>query len=67
MGMAQTTGSASSMRIVRPGPDDDTMSSMPNGPDDTKMKIIATTANRRMLTVRALLRHLTPPSFGLAA
>lgn len=53
MGMAQKTGSASSIRIVRLGPDHPTMSSMPKAPDDTKMKIMATTANRRMLTVRS--------------
>jgi len=37
MGRLQKMGSRINRRSVRPGPEDDTMSSMPNEPPDTRM------------------------------
>ncbi len=37
IGRLQKIGNRMSSRSVRPGPDDETMSSMPNDPPDTRM------------------------------
>jgi hypothetical protein len=37
IGSAQAMGKKSNNRSVRPGPDDDTISSMPKEPPETKM------------------------------
>ena len=50
IGTLQMNGSRQIMRMVKPGPDDETTSSMPNEPEQTSVKTTTTTVNSRMRT-----------------
>ncbi len=50
IGTLQKNGSRQIMRMVKPGPEDDTTSSMPNEPEHTSVKTTTTTVNSRMRT-----------------
>jgi hypothetical protein len=53
IGMLQTNGNRQIMRIVKPGPEPDTTSSMPNEPEQTSVNTTITAVKIRIRTRRS--------------
>src|SRR5665647_3482418 len=66
IGTLHSNGSTTIIKSVRPGPEDETTSSMPNEPEQVSVNTTMTAVNRRILTrFRPWLRNIsvirTPP------